>query len=234
MNGVLFGNKHSYRDWGLFLAERPLVSEPQPKTMYIDIPASNGSIDLTESLTGEVNYYDRKATMTFLMLDKRSNWAESTSIIADYLHGQRMKIWMDEDLAYYYEGRFQINSLKSDKAKQTIVIEGTVYPFKYEKFSSLENWLWDDLNFETGIIREYRDLEVNESLDLMIVGRKLSVTPIFYVSKSSNLTVTYNGTTYNLKDGSNRFVSLILREGENTLTFKGSGVVSVDYRGGRL
>ena len=43
MNGVLFGTKHSYRDWGLFLADRPTISEPEPKTMYIDIPASNGS-----------------------------------------------------------------------------------------------------------------------------------------------------------------------------------------------
>lgn len=234
MNGVLFGDKHSYRNWGLFLAERPIVSEPEPKTMYIDIPASNGSVDLTESLTGEVNYYDRKVTMTFLMPDKRSNWSENTSIIADYLHGQRMKIWMDEDLAYYYEGRFQINNLKSDKVKQTIVIEGTVYPFKYEKFTSLEDWLWDDLNFETGIIREYRDLEIDGSFNLLIVGRKMSVTPIFHVSNASNLTVTYDGTTYNLKNGSNRFILLILREGENTLTFRGSGTVSVEYRGGRL
>lgn len=234
MNGVLFGEKHSYRDWGLFLADRPTISEPEPKTMYIDIPASNGSIDLTESLTGEVNFYDRKITMNFLMVDKRSNWAETTSIIADYLHGQRMKIWMDEDLAYYYEGRLQINSLKSDKVKQTVVIEGTVYPFKYEKFSSLEDWLWDDFNFETGIIRDYKDLEVNGSLDLLIVGRKLSVTPIFYVEDSTNLKVAFDGTTYNLSDGTNRFPALILGEGDNTLHFTGSGTVSVEYRGGRL
>lgn len=234
MNGVLFGEKHSYRDWGLFLADRPTISEPEPKTMYIDIPASNGSIDLTESLTGEVNFYDRKITMNFLMVDKRSNWAETTSIIADYLHGQRMKIWMDEDLAYYYEGRLQINSLKSDKVKQTVVIEGTVYPFKYEKFSSLEDWLWDDFNFETGIIRDYKDLEVNGSLDLLIAGRKLSVTPVFYVSNASNLKVTYDGETYTLQDGTNRFVALILPEGDNILHFTGSGTVSVEYRGGRL
>lgn len=234
MNGVLFGTKHSYRDWGLFLADRPTISEPEPKTMYIDIPASNGSIDLTESLTGEVNYYDRKITMNFLMVDKRSNWAETTSIIADFLHGQRMQIWMDEDLAYYYEGRLQINSLKSDKVKQTIVIEGTVYPFKYEKFSSLEDWLWDDFNFETGIIRDYKDLEVNGSLDLLIAGRKLSVTPVFYVEDSTNLKVAFDGTTYNLSDGTNRFPALILGEGDNTLHFTGSGTVSVEYRGGRL
>lgn len=234
MNGVLFGNKHSYRDWGLFLADRPIISEPEPKTMYIDIPASNGSIDLTESLTGEVNYYDRKITMNFLMVGRRSNWSENTSIIADYLHGRRMKVWLDEDLAYYYEGRFQINDLKSDKVKQTIVIEGTVYPFKYEKFSSLEDWLWDDFNFETGIIREYRDLAVNGSFNLLIIGRTLSVTPIFYVSDASNLTVTYGGITYNLQNGSNRFVTLILHGGENILAFNGAGTVSVEYRGGRL
>lgn len=234
MNGVLFGKKHSYNDWGLLLAERPIISPPKPKTMYIDIPAANGSIDLTESLTDEVNFYDRKITMTFLLVGKRSNWAEVISMVSDYLHGQRMKIWLDEDLAYYYEGRCDINNLKSDKIKMTIVIEATVYPFKFEKYSSMDDWLWDDFNFETGIIRDYRSLEINGSYNLLIIGRKLSVTPIFHVSNASNLTVSYYGTSFSLKNGTNRFVSLILREGDNTLTFEGMGTVSVEYRGGRL
>ena len=48
------------------------------------------------------------------------------------------------------------------------------------------------------------------------------------------MTVTYKGNSYQLSDGTNRVVSIDLPEGDNILTFTGSGTVSVDYRGGRL
>ena len=59
MDGVTFGTKHSYRDWGLLLKSRPVISPPSPKTVYVDIPGSNGVIDLTESLTGDVKFDNR-------------------------------------------------------------------------------------------------------------------------------------------------------------------------------
>ena len=45
--GVLFGDKHSHRDWQLLLNSRPEISSPVPKTNYIDIPGGDGILDLT-------------------------------------------------------------------------------------------------------------------------------------------------------------------------------------------
>lgn len=236
MNGVTFGNKHSYRDWGLFLKSKPVISPPTPKTVYVDIPGSDGVIDLTESLTGDVKFNNRTITCEFVVLNARNKWSNIYSEIMDYLHGQRMKVRFDEDPTYYYIGRLQVNGWKSDKVTSTIVIEGNVEPYKMEMFSSLEDWEWDSFNFETGIIRDYNELRIDESLIFTIEGRRKSVVPTFIVTSDdgSGLKVRFNSVTYDLPDGSNRVLNIIIRDGKNALYFTGNGTVSIDYRGGRL
>lgn len=236
MDGVTFGTKHSYRDWGLLLKSRPVISPPSPKTVYVDIPGSDGIIDLTESLTGDVKFDNRTITCEFVVLDARNRWSDIYSEIMDYLHGQRMKVRLDEDPTYYYEGRLQVNEWKSDKVTSTITIEGDVEPYKMEMFSSLEEWEWDSFNFETGIIRDYKEIRVDESLTFTIEGRRKSVVPSFTVASDdgSGLQVRFNGTTYDLPDGTSRVLNIVIKNGTNTLYFTGNGTVSIDYRGGRL
>lgn len=236
MDGVTFGTKHSYRDWGLLLKSRPVISPPSPKTVYVDIPGSDGIIDLTESLTGDVKFDNRTIKCEFVVLDARNRWSDIYSEIMDYLHGQRMRVRLDEDPTYYYEGRLQVNEWKSDKVTSTITIEGDVEPYKMEMFSSLEDWEWDSFNFETGIIRDYKEIRVDESLTFTIEGRRKSVVPSFTVvsDDGSGLQVRFNGTTYDLPDGTSRVLNIVIRNGENTLYFTGNGTVSIDYRGGRL
>lgn len=236
MNGVTFGSKHSYRDWGLILKSRPVISPPSPKTVYVDIPASDGIIDLTESLTGDVKYENRTITCEFNVLDARNRWSNIYSKILDFLHGQQMKVIFDEDPTYYYIGRVKVNEWKSDKKTSTIAIEGSVEPYKLEMFSSLEDWEWDSFNFETGIIRDYENIRVDESLTFTIEGRRKAVVPSFIVKSDdgTGLKVKFNGTTYDLADGTNRVLNIIIKDGTNTLYFTGNGTVSIDYRGGRL
>lgn len=236
MNGVTFGSKHSYRDWGLILKSRPVISSPSPKTVYVDIPASDGIIDLTESLTGDVKYENRTITCEFNVLDARKRWSNIYSEILDFLHGQQMKVILDEDPTYYYIGRVKVNEWKSDKKTSTITIEGNVEPYKLEMFSSLEDWEWDSFNFETGIVRDYRNIRVDESLTFTIEGRRKTVVPSFIVQSDdgTGLKVKFNGTTYDLLDGTNRVLNIIIKDGTNTLYFTGNGTVSIDYRGGRL
>lgn len=236
MNGVTFGSKHSYRDWGLILKSRPVISPPSPKTVYVDIPASDGIIDLTESLTGDVKYENRTITCEFNVLDARNRWSNIYSEILDFLHGQQMKVIFDEDPTYYYIGRVKVNEWKSNKKTSTITIEGSVEPYKLEMFSSLEDWEWDSFNFETGIIRDYENIRVDGSLTFTIEGRRKAVVPSFIVQSDdgTGLKVKFNGTTYDLPDGTNRVLNIIIKDGTNTLYFTGNGTVSINYRGGRL
>lgn len=236
MNGVTFGTKHSFRDWGLYLRKRPIISPPSPKTVYIDVPGSDGSLDLTESLTGDVKYENRKIKCEFWVLQDRVKWSNIYSEILDYLHGQQMRIIFDEDPTYYYTGRVQVNEWESDQTTSKIVIEGLVEPYKNELFGSLDDWEWNPFNFETGIIRDYSELTVDGELSFIIEGNRKPVVPSFIVNSDdgSGMTVTFNSVTYNLIDGTNRVINIKITNGTNTLVFKGNGTVSINYRGGRL
>lgn len=232
MKGVLFGDKHSYKDWGLILAERPVITPPKVKTNYIDVPNANGSLDLTEILSDDVKYENREMTFKFIVLEDRKRWHEIYSNIQEYLHGQEMKIILDEDRSYYYTGRCSVDDWTSSKVTSTIVIKALVEPYKLELYSSLEEWQWDDFNFESGIVRNYKDIVVNGEHELIIEGTRLQVIPSFIVDGS--MSVTFNGHTYQLPAGTSKILNIVIKQGVNTLKFIGNGKVSVDYRGGRL
>lgn len=241
-HSIIFGDKNTWADWYLIPSSRPVFNPPNPKTKYIDIPGSDWHIDMSEVLTGDIAYEARTGSLEFIVDNgqlsnyKADFWIDLYSEIMNYMHGRILQATLEDEPAYYYEGRFSVNSWKSDAHNSKITIDYTVSPYKYEKFSSLEDWEWDIFNFETGIIREYKDLRVDGSLPFMIVGRRMSVVPTFIVKSDdgNGLKVKFNGSTYDLPDGTRRIVNIRTTEGENMLTFIGNGTVSIEYRGGKL
>lgn len=232
MKGVYFDNKHSYDDFGLILAERPEISPPQVKKKIVEIHGADNTIDLSDVLTGDVFFENRRISCKFTVIGGRDKWSSIYSEILNYLHGKKMKITFDDDPNFYYYGRVAVNSWKSSKITATIVIEAEVDAYKLDALSSVDGWLWDLFDFETGIINELNGIEVNGTNDVIIYGRKKKVVPEFYCSQE--MTVTFKGTTYNLKSGKNRILGIQICEGDNILTFKGTGTVNIDYVGGEL
>lgn len=233
MLGARIGEKHTYRDWNLGWIG-VTIDFPEAKTYLVDLPGGNGSIDLTTTLTGgDVKYKDRNISMEFNLRDEDFiYWADVTTAIADYLHGQRLRIILDIDTTFYYYGRLMLDTEKTDKEESKIVLSGSVDPYKYELYSSLEKWRWDDLSFVNGIIREYKDLKVNGSLEVIIPGRRMPVVPI--IECSTAMTVKYNGNTFSLPPGKSRAFDINTHEGNNHLIISGNGNISIDYRGGVL
>lgn len=242
-HSIIFGDaKNTWADWFLIPSSRPVFNPPEVKTKIVDVPGADWHLDLSTVLTGDVSYGSRTGSIKFIVDNgqlskyRAESWSKLYSEIMDYLHGRLLKATLEDDPSFYYQGRFSINEWASEEHNSKIVIDYTLSPFKYEKFSSLEDWEWDTFNFETDIIRNYKDLEVDGSLTLKIIGRRMAVTPSFIVNSDDGkgLKVTFNGTTYDLPDGISRVINIRTTEGENTLKFAGNGKVSVDYRGGCL
>ena len=143
-----------------------------------------------------------------------------------------MKIILDVDPSFYYIGRLTIDVEKTDRVNGKLVISGNVDPYKYERYSSLEDWEWDTFNFETDIVREYKDIKVDGEYQLCIPGRRKRIIPV--IECNTPMKFGYNGTEYSLSAGRNKVFNIWLTEGDNILTFKGNGVISIDYRGGSL
>lgn len=228
MIGVTFGDKHSFDDFGIYLTSKT-INPPEPQTNTIYVPLRDGSIDLTESLTNDVKYNDRKINMTFSVIHPMEQWSDKVSEIENYLHGKRMKVVFDDDQNFYYMGRLKVNEWSSQKSIGKLVIECIADPYKYDIQG---DWLWDPFDFENDCISESENITVSGSTSVVIVGKRKKTYPT--ITASAAMSVSYNGTTYNIIEGINKLYEMILDEGENTLTFNGSGSVLIEYTGGSL
>lgn len=230
MLGVTIGEKHSFNDWGIILSSK-IISPPEPQINKVNVPLRDGAIDLTESLTDDIKFKDRTITLNFTVTD-RATWTAKISEIENYLHGKKMKIVFDDDLAFYYVGRVSVNKWATNKNIGSLVVEGTVEPFKYDAASSSVDWEWDIFDFENSIINETGELIVNGETTISLICRRKRMFPIFKASEP--MTVKFDDETFHLAAGEQKLYGLFLCEGVNELTFNGNGTVSIDYIGGSL
>lgn len=136
MQGVTFDTYHSYSAWGLLLKSMPVITQPKPKEKLVEVPGSDIVLDLTESLTGKVQYSPREIKCVFLTIANRSRWPEIYSDVMNAIHGKRMQIVLDNDPDYYWLGRVHVGDPSSDKGAMTFEITATVEPYKYELYGT--------------------------------------------------------------------------------------------------
>lgn len=214
MNGIQFGNKHTYDDWGLVLTNKAL-GLPTPKTSSIDVEGADGTIDTSEVLAGEIKFNNRMLEFEFTMTTPYDEFNELITEIANYLHGKKLKIILDEDSDYYYYGRCQINQWSSDKRIGKIVISCECDPYKYALRDSVVS------------------ATINGKTYVKAVGKRMTVTPIIEVSNDMEIIV--DGKSNQLYAGiENEILDLFIKEGVNTLVFNGNGEVKIKYKGGEL
>lgn len=212
--------KNTYNDWYLVPSSRPVILPPEPKYNMIDIPGVNGVIDLTDVLTGDVAYNNRKGSIEFIVFnEKPTTWYELYSDIMDFVQGQRVKIKLEEEPEYYYEGRIRVNTWNSGKNFSTISFDYDLDPFKYAS---------------TATTRTITHNSSTTTTETFTVDR-MPVMPKFTLSGTNpSMTVTFKGTTYTLAAGEQAIAGVVFTEGTNTLTVTGKGTLTVTYRGGRL
>lgn len=230
LDGVQFGTKHSYEDFGLILQKKDL-SLPNPKTEKVEVTGRNGAIDLTESLVDEVTFENRSITFTFVVLNGLLYWSQALSELTNYLHGRKMQIILDADKTFYYFGRCTVNEFKSERRLATIVVECDCEPFKIEVNGAGMPWIWDTFSFVNGIIH-VNEVTVSGSATVNLLNRRKVVSPTFTCSAA--MTVTHNGTKYSLPVGKTTVYDIRLQEGDNYVTFTGNGTVTIEYKGGSL
>jgi predicted phage tail component-like protein len=218
--------------YGMALANRHCVQPPVPKTIYQDVPGADGSLDLSTAIAGRIIYERRVITLNFGCGYPMDKWPEVFSEILRNFHGREGKLIFDDDPMYYYAGRMTVSEYSRARTLGTFTISVNADPYKYELTASDEDWLWDSFSFEKGVIRDYKELEVNGSLSLNVPGTQRWVIPEITVAAA--MTVSYGGKDYELKQGTNKIYDIVIKEGENVLMFTGTGTVTISYRGGIL
>lgn len=256
--------KNSWTDFHLIPASRPVISPPPVKKSSIEVIGANELIDLTEVPRGFPTYSNRTGTLDFYVdnSDPSYDWAAVYHEVKRYFHGQRLRLYLDDEASSYYEGRFEINNWKTGKNISQITLDYDLNPFALSMFSTLEEWLWDPfdfLNMEIPTLDQtaFKDLTVPAGQTATsviyssdIVG-SMPVIPTFYVTDSDGNGITlnvYNSynhkysrdiTVYNTTGGIGRTDPLITLStptpGSFTqINFTGVGKLSIDFRPGRL
>lgn len=239
-HSITFGNKNTWTDWHLIPTSKPVISPPSVKIQTVDIPGMNGTLDLSTVLTGYQCYNNRTGSLEFILAPGYEYWENTKKEVMGYLHGRRMNVYLKDDPDHYYTGLLTVNDLKSDARLNSLTINYDLYPFRYDIVASDEAWLWDPFNFETGVIRNWSNVVVDGSLELM-VNDCVNPTPVT-IFPSSTMTIVHTYVTY---EGASKTKTYsigptgtidgpVLKPGYNTLRFTGNGTVSIHFRGGCL
>lgn len=204
---------NTWYDWRLILTSKD-VTPPEPKTNYIDIDGMNGTLDLSESLTGEITYNDRIVTASF-WTDNGSR-KDRENLLRDItiaLHGKKIKIIEPDDPGHYFFGRVNIKSRKNILPYAEFSIECMCEPWRYALYDSV------------------RRVDVNSNVVTEVVihnnGVK-SLCPEITVTGSVN--IIYNGVKTLLTDGYYKISDIRLRQGINIIGVSGTGSATFTYK----
>ena len=238
-HSVTFGSMNSFSDWHLVPDGRPVVIMPEPKTVTVDVPGSNGVLDLSETLTKYPIYNNREGSLKFHVLNNREPWQMLYHRIANYLHGKKNTMVLEDDPDYYYYGRFKVTwTSNNDGTGSDIEIAYILDPYKYSVQTSIQ----EDPKLYEGITVTGGSVTKNLSNDRTIGD--VPVVPEFVVSNvsGSGLTLTLSNSELNISNlsktinsnGTRKYYDMIfsnINESNNlTLRVSGRGKVDVMFR----
>lgn len=211
----ILGQFNTFYDWRFILTAKD-ITPPEPKTNYVDISGMDGSLDLSEALTGGITYKDRTISASFWTSE--GTYDERTILlrgITAALHGKKLRIVEPDDPGHYFYGRVKIKSVQNILPYATFTIEATCEPWRYA-------------NNET-----VRTVNVSgeSKTDIIINNNGMrTVSPVVDIVADENLEITYDNTTIWLTTGSYRVPDLKLYQGANVVSVLGNGSISFTYR----
>ena len=213
INDVIFNNEISaYNDWNIVLTESE-IPFPEPKTSTVNIKGADGLLDLSEALTSDIKYSNRKIKLTFELLDD-TDYTSLITKIGAYIHGKKITFQFTNDDLYYYVGRASIDNWECVKRKGKIVISIDCEPYKYKVNETIIN------------------VAVNGENTVILTNERQRVYPT--LSVQGNVTMVWNNSTYELSDGVYKLLTFYLTEGDNVINLSGNGSIKFTYRMGAL
>lgn len=228
---------HTFKNWGCAIGNNNYIGEPETETYYIDIPGADGFLDGSEALTGRPIYKSRPINILLGGKKPRDEWDDFISSIRNKIHGRIIKITFDNDTGFYYTGRGYIKDFNRNREiGQFYLSIPKADPYKYSVTDSLDDWLWDPFDFETGIIDKGANISVSGEMKYIISASGGPFVPVFNVKNilSAGLQIEYSGKTRTLTIGRNRFPDIVVYKSDVTIILKGAGTLNIEYRRGSL
>lgn len=227
MKGIEYNGKHSYRDFGLTIAERH-IGNPSKIKRKQRVPFSNVEYDLS-TIYGDQEYGNRELMYKFNVINPRNqtkeyftslkiavlNWLLETNALS--------KLYDDSIPGYYFMAEVDNGpDLEENTADGTITAIFNAYPFKISELRE-GNDIWDTFNFllDYAQITEFT-ISGTDEVVLYNPGTP-NVTPT--IISSSTFTIKQDNITYSIPQGQTKSDDFVLRKGGNKLTITGNGTI---------
>lgn len=201
-------------EFGLILMDGYTLSPPEPKTHAIEIKGADGALDLTEALTGDVQYSNR--SQSFVMYSFNDNHFEDTKRkVSNFLHGKAFDYVLTFDPGYTYHGRFSI----------------TEYSHAMYSYPGIVGAISIDIDADPYKFKEKKVYKINAAGGVKISfssGRK-PVRPTVEVARET--LVSFDSMETLLQAGTWRLNNVVFHEGDNVMyinSYLGEGDVLID------
>lgn len=212
MRGISFNGIHSYRDLNLVMSSAD-IPPASPKTVFVDVPGGDGTVDLSEALGG-IRFSNREASFVFTVLPT-DDFEQKKTQISNLLNGKRVEIILDKDSGYHWTGRCAVNEYASDRRIHKITVGATLSPYKLK-------------NEPTTVTLTATGTAQSRTL----TNARMPVVP--EITCTAAVTAVFGGNTYQMNAGTHKIPGIRLTEGENVIQVSGSGTVTIKYREGDL
>lgn len=216
LRGVKLGQYHSSRDWSLIMS-KSVISSPKVKTIKVSVDGRDGDHDLTEALTGFVNYENRTASFSFLLTEgTRQDRDDLLVEILAEVHGNRLNVVHDDDPTRYLVGRCVVTNYENKATYGQVDIEVDCEPWRYAIDETIVTF---ELNSsETQTVRK----------QLTNNGKKPLVPDI---TVTGNIVLKFDNNSVSMSDGSYKITELILTRGVKDIELVGTnGTITFTYR----
>lgn len=127
---MVAGGVDLWERWGMALLDDYVIGPPEPRTHLVEVPGRDGSLDLTEAVSGDVAYRDR--AMRFKLLVARGG-ADFRRVLTDFMgavHGRRLAFQLSMDPGYTWTGRFAVDEAYSKVHHGVVSLAVTADPYK--------------------------------------------------------------------------------------------------------
>lgn len=216
MRYFIFDKFNTWADWRLTLTGKS-IPDPEPKTNYINIDGAHGSLDMTEALTGEINYNDRVVTASFRTSEgTHEERMRLLRQIKAALHGRKVKIIEPDDPTHYFFGRVKIKDPTSDQVHLAFTVEATCEPWRY------------------AVNETERIVQLHSEVVTLILRNEGTKTLCPTIKIDGAVSITANGVSTELINGTYKITDIRLTPGVNAVDLTGAGFITFLYREAEL
>lgn len=222
---MLFGMKINGLDtqqvWGLILLADLTETTPARKENLVSVPGMDGTLDLSEALTGEPVYDTRSVSGTLFRRTDPWTMQRIYATLKDEYHGQRVNLTLPSDLTHHYAGVLQIGEYSAAAPGRIPFSLPAADPWRYKNVLTSVTANLSGTGYKT----------------ISLLNERRRVVPTITVTVETR--VRWQEKIYTLQPGrAFRDLDVRLEPGENTidaaLASAGAGEISITYQEARL